>query len=71
MTTWKQVLVSTHSPDFLNATQLYEVFWLEKKNGYTTIKCATDDDQVRAYMNDGDQMGYLRKQGFFGGIDPQ
>ncbi len=66
-----QVFVSTHSPDFLNAMQLDEVFWLEKKNGYTTIKCASDDDQVRAYMNDGDQMGYLWKQGFFGGIDPQ
>lgn len=66
-----QVFVSTHSPDFLNATQLNEVFWLEKKDGYTTIKCASDDEQIRAYMNDGDQMGYLWKQGFFGGIDPQ
>jgi len=66
-----QVFVSTHSPDFLNATQLKEVFWLEKKNGYTNIKCAADDDQLSAYMKDGDQMGYLWKQGFFGGIDPQ
>ncbi len=66
-----QVFVSTHSPDFLNALHLDEVFWLEKENGYTTIKCAADDAQVSAYMNDGDQMGYLWKQGFFGGIDPQ
>ncbi len=65
-----QVFVSTHSPDFLNAMHLDEVFWLEKENGYTNIKCAADDDQVSAYMNDGDQMGYLWKQGFFGGIDP-
>jgi predicted ATPase len=66
-----QVFVSTHSPDFLNATQINEVFWLEKKEGYTQIKRASNDEQIRAYMNDGDQMGYLWKQGFFGGIDPQ
>lgn len=66
-----QVFVSTHSPDFLNAARLEEVFWLEKENGYTSIKRASDDSQVAAYMNDGDQMGYLWKQGFFGGIDPK
>ena len=66
-----QVFVSTHSPDFLNATQLEEVFWLVKKNGYTEIKRASDDAQVTAYMQDGDQMGYLWKQGFFDGVDPE
>jgi predicted ATPase len=66
-----QVFVSTHSPDFLNATRLEEVFWLEKENGYTQIKRASDDSQLKAYMKDGDQMGYLWKQGFFGGVDPQ
>lgn len=66
-----QVFVSTHSPDFLNATRLCEVFWLEKHDGYTQIKRASEDTQIAAYMNDGDQMGYLWKQGFFGGVDPQ
>ena len=66
-----QVFVSTHSPDFLNATELEEVFWLEKQDGYTQIKRASDDKQVSAYMNGGDQMGYLWKQGFFGGVDPK
>ena len=66
-----QVFVSTHSPDFLNATRLEEVFWLEKDNGYTKIVRARDDKQVAAYMKEGDQMGYLWKQGFFGGVDPQ
>jgi len=65
-----QVFVSTHSPDFLNATRIEEVFWLEKRNGYTQIKRAADDAQIAAYMRDGDQMGYLWKQGFFGGVDP-
>lgn len=66
-----QVFVSTHSPDFLNATRLEEVFWLEKENGYTQICRASENQQITAFMNDGDQMGYLWKQGFFGGVDPQ
>jgi len=65
-----QVFVSTHSPDFLNAMSLEEVFWLEKQDGYTQIKRASDDPQITAYMNEGDQMGYLWKQNLFGGIDP-
>lgn len=66
-----QVFVSTHSPDFLNATKLEEVFWLQKQNGYTRVLRARDDAQVAAYMAEGDQMGYLWKQGFFTGTDPQ
>lgn len=66
-----QVLVSTHSPDFLNACELDEVFWLVKNNGYTEIRRAKDDPQIAAYMAEGDQMGYLWKQGFFEGADPQ
>jgi predicted ATPase len=62
-----QVLVSTHSPEFLNGAELEEVFWLEKKNGYTAIVRASSDEQIVAYMNDGDKMGYLWKQGFLGG----
>jgi len=66
-----QVFVSTHSPDFLNATRVEEVFWLEKKNGCTLIKRAKDDSQIVAYMSEGDQMGYLWNQGFFGEVDPK
>ena len=65
-----QVFVSTHSPDFLNAAELDEVFWLQKEGGYTRIRRASDDPQVAAYMRDGDQMGYLWKQGFFEGANP-
>lgn len=65
-----QVFVSTHSPDFLNAAKLEEVFWLVKKGGYTSIKRAQEDDQVAAFMAEGDQMGFLWKQGFFPGADP-
>ncbi len=66
-----QVFVSSHSPDFLNAVRLDEMYWLVKEQGCTTIKRARDDAQVAAYMADGDQLGYLWKQGFFTGVDPQ
>lgn len=65
-----QVLVSTHSPDFLNAVNLDEVCWLVKEEGATQIRRARDDAQIKAYMDEGDQMGYLWKQGFFGGANP-
>jgi len=66
-----QVLVSTHSPDFLNAVRLEEVCWLVKRSGGTEIRRAQDDPQIAAYMAEGDQMGYLWKQGFFDGADPE
>ncbi len=66
-----QVIVSSHSPDFLNGVELDEVFWLQKVDGYTRIQRARDDEQIAAYMAEGDKMGYLWKQGFFEGADPQ
>jgi predicted ATPase len=65
-----QVMVSTHSPDLLNSIKLDEVFWLVKKDGISEIRRAKDDLQVKAYMDSGDKMGYLWKQGFFTGVDP-
>lgn len=65
-----QVFVSTHSPDFLNGCELEEVFWLQKERGYTVVKRAKDDAQIAAYMNEGDKLGYLWRQGFFDGADP-
>ncbi len=66
-----QVFVSSHSPDFLNATNINEVYWLIKEQGKTTIKRAKDDKQLQLFMAEGDQMGYLWKEGFFQGADPQ
>jgi predicted ATPase len=66
-----QVFVSTHSPDFLNAMELEEVCWLVKRDGCTEIHRAVDNAQIAAYVADGDQLGYLWKQGFFDGVDPQ
>jgi predicted ATPase len=64
-----QVLISTHSPDFLNAVAIDEVFFLIKKKGYTTIQRASDNEQLKKYIESGDKMGYLWKQGDFEDMD--
>lgn len=67
-----QVFISTHSPDFLNAVELDSVFWLakDKESGVTHVTRAKDNEQIAAFMAEGDKMGYLWKQGFFQGVDP-
>jgi predicted ATPase len=65
-----QIFVSTHSPDLLNAAKINEVFWIVKKDGFAHIFPASGDEQIKAYMAEGDKMGYLWKQGFFPGVDP-
>lgn len=66
-----QVFVSTHSPDFLNAVLPEEVYWLVKDQGYTSVRRASEDAQVQALVEAGDQLGYLWKQGLFEGADPR
>lgn len=66
-----QVFVSTHSPDFLNALELTEVFWLVKREGFTEVRRASEDEQLKAFVNAGDQLGYLWKSGLLEGADPR
>ncbi|MDZ7617776.1 MAG: AAA family ATPase [Patescibacteria group bacterium] len=66
-----QVFVSTHSPDFLNAIKLDEIFHLTKEKGYTTIRPAANDAQLQALVDEGDLPGYLWNQGLFTGVDPR
>ncbi len=66
-----QVFVASHSPDFLNAVRLDEVYWLFKEQGDTSVRRARDDKQIAAFMAEGDQMGYLWKEGFFRGAGPR
>lgn len=66
-----QVFVSTHSPHFLNAVEIDEVYWLVKEEGYTSIRRARDNKQLAAFISEGDQMGYLWKEGLFEGAGPQ
>lgn len=65
-----QVFVSTHSPDFLNATLVEEVYWFSKRDGFSQVYRAQDNPQIVAYMEDGDQMGYLWEQNLFEGAHP-
>ncbi len=66
-----QVFVSTHSPDFVNGVRLDELFWLTKKEGYTQITRASNDDTLRNLVREGDLPGYLWKQKFFVGAGPK
>jgi len=65
-----QVLVSTHSPDLLNAARLEEVYWLEKRDGFSVVRRAKDDAQLRALVEAGDPLGALWKQNLFGSANP-
>ena len=64
-----QVFISTHSPDFLNALTLAEIYCLRKDQGFTTITRASDSENLRALFNAGDLPGYLWKQGLFEGLN--
>ena len=65
-----QVMVSTHSPDLLNAVSLEDVFWLEKHQGFSVVKRASDDPQIKALIEVGDSLGALWKQGLLGAANP-
>ena len=65
-----QVFISTHSPDFVNALELEELFWLTKKDGYTLINRAKDDKIVKSLVDAGDHLGYLWNEKYFKGSGP-
>ena len=60
-----QVFVSSHSPDFLNATPLESIFWLEKKDGCSAIHRASDKELLRQLVQEGDLPGWIWNQGLF------
>lgn len=65
-----QVMISTHSPDLLDIVSLEDVFWLEKHQGFSLVKRASNDSQIRALIDAGDSLGSLWKQGLFGTANP-
>ena len=65
-----QVFVSTHSPDFLNGVDINEIFWLDKREGFTTIRSLSDSQTIRNLVDEGDLPGYLWKQGIFERAEP-
>jgi len=64
-----QVFISTHSPDFLNALTLDEIYCLRKVDGFTTITRAAESETLQALFEAGDLPGYLWKQGLFEGLN--
>ena len=66
-----QVFVTTHSPDFLSSVPLESIYWLRKKDGFSTIERAADNSQLRALVDEGDRPGWLWREGLFKGADPK
>jgi predicted ATPase len=64
-----QVFISSHSPDFLNALKIEEIYCLHKEAGFTTITHASDSENLRSLVDSGDLPGYLWKQGVFEGLN--
>ncbi len=64
-----QVFISSHSPDFLNALNLEEIYCLRKAEGFTQISRAVDSANLRALVDAGDLPGWLWKQGLLEGLN--
>ncbi|MDR3246754.1 MAG: AAA family ATPase [Prevotellaceae bacterium] len=64
-----QVFVSTHSPDFVNGLDVEELFFLTKKQGYSTIKSAKNDDTVKNLSKEGNQLGWLWRNHYIKGAN--
>ena len=66
-----QVFISTHSPDFVNALRIEELFWLKKEQGFTKVYRAKDDTLIKSLYEEGDQLGRLWMQKYLQGSGPQ
>ena len=66
-----QILVTTHSPFFLDALQPQEVrvLWRNER-GYTQCRALNQDNKVKAFMEAGAQLGDLWMEGHFSVGDP-
>lgn len=66
-----QLLVTTHSPFFINALRPEEVrvLWRDE-GGYTQTKRVADIEGVREFVNNGALLGHLWMEGHFGVGDP-
>lgn len=66
-----QLLVTTHSPFFLNSTRPEEVRVLYRdKFGHSQVVRASDIPHLREFVNAGASMGHLWMEGRFGHGDP-
>jgi predicted ATPase len=59
-----QVFISTHSPEFVNAIELNELFIIRKQGGFAQIKAvAKNENVVSLYHHGDDKLGYLWQEG--------
>jgi predicted ATPase len=59
-----QLFVSTHSPDFVNAVEINELFIIKKHNGFSEIKAVSKNENVVSlYQQGDDKLGYLWQEG--------
>jgi predicted ATP-binding protein involved in virulence len=66
-----QLLVTTHSPFFLNSAHPEEVRILYRdEQGYTQTMRAVDVRGVKEFVREGASMGHLWLEGRFGAGDP-
>jgi predicted ATPase len=63
-----QVMVSTHSPDFVNGLNVDELFFLVKEKGFTNIKSASDDSMLVKLAED-NQLGWLWRNHYIKGAN--
>ncbi len=66
-----QLMVTTHSPFFVNGLQAKEVRVLYRdERGYTKVDRASDIKGINGFMQEGAQLGDLWVEGYFGVGDP-
>ncbi len=66
-----QVLMTTHSPELVDAARLDEIFWLEKKDGFSQARRAIDSPVLKGLVGEGELPGELWMQRLFEGAHPQ
>ncbi len=66
-----QVFVSTHSPDFVDALKIEELFLVKKESGSSQIYSAKKyDKQITELYENGCELGWLWQHDYFKGINP-
>lgn len=65
-----QVFVSTHSPEFLNGSEPEEVYWLVKEKGFSKVRRASEDTNLKGLYADGEKLGALWRRGLLKGAHP-
>jgi len=66
-----QLMVTTHSPFFVNGLRPEEVWVLYRDEmGYTQAKRAADMEGIKEFMDEGAKLGHLWVEGFFEIGDP-